>query len=94
MAAITQVDTNEAREFGTGALVAVEQVTVDVTLPANEYSLHVKARAALTANATYLALPSPTNAPTAAQVKALTRQVNALARLIIGADLLADTTGT
>lgn len=57
---------------------------------ANESSLHQKAAAALSANATFLALSSPTNAQNAAQVKALTRQCNALIRLAIR-DLSSDT---
>lgn len=59
---------------------------------ANEADLLSKARAAYAGNLTYLAIASPTNAQTAAQVKALTRQVNALIRLV-GRDL-ASTEGT
>ncbi len=57
-------------------------------------SEHVAARAktALTANAAFLAATNPTTAQAVAQVKALTRQVNALIRLV-GRDLLS-TDGT
>jgi hypothetical protein len=46
----------------------------------NEETLRQQARQALDANRTFLALASPTNAQTLAQVKALTRQVQALIR--------------
>lgn len=93
MAVVTQVNTNESIDHRTGARVA-QQVTVDVTEEAITYDLHVRARAALAGNATYLALATPTNAQNTAQVKALTRQHNALIRLIVAADLLTDNTGT
>jgi hypothetical protein len=58
----------------------------------NRRALISKAQAALTSNATYLAITSPTTAQNTAQVKALTRQVNALIRLTVKA--LDTTTGT
>lgn len=45
-------------------------------------ALDAKITTALTNNADFLALASPTNAQVGAQVKALTRQVNALMRLV------------
>lgn len=48
-----------------------------------------QAEDALVGNRTFLALSSPTNAQTLAQVKALTRQMNAVIRLAVG-----DLTGT
>ncbi len=54
------------------------------TSAANADELRDKATAALTANATYLALPSPTNAQNLAQIRALTREANALVRLLLG----------
>ena len=51
-----------------------------------------KAKAALAANATFLGLASPTNAQVVAQVKALTKEANALIKLEVR-DLL-DTSGT
>lgn len=58
----------------------------------NGTSLRDRARTALTSNATFLTLASPTNAQTLAQVRSLTRQVNALIRLEVGA--LDNVTGT
>lgn len=64
---------------------------VDPTV-ANANDLQSKVQAALTSNAAYLALASPTAAQTTAQVKALTREISALIRLT--QNLLDDTTGT
>jgi hypothetical protein len=66
--------------------------TADGTAAVNEKALLDKAKAALTANATFLAIATPSNAQVSAQVKALTRQVNALIKL--AARDLADTSGT
>jgi len=58
----------------------------------NADSLRAKASQAFAINATFLALASPTNAQTLAQVKALTRETNAIIRLLLGA--LDTTDGT
>lgn len=47
-------------------------------------TLRQQAQQALGANRTYIGLASPTAAQTAAQVKALSRQNNALIRLLLG----------
>jgi hypothetical protein len=53
-------------------------------LSANEATLRTRGKAALTTNATFLAITTPTTAQNAAQIKALTRQVDGLIRLIGG----------
>lgn len=58
----------------------------------NRAALLSKAQAAIQTNATYLALAAPTAAQSQAQVAALTRQVNALIRIV--AQLLDSTSGT
>lgn len=63
-----------------------EQATVALrcqSLNSVEEGLRRKARAALTRNRDYLAIPAPTNAQAVAQVTALTRQVTELARIIL-----------
>lgn len=50
----------------------------------NDATIRAQAANALTANRTYAALASPTAAQTTAQVKALTRQNNAIIRLLLG----------
>ena len=69
----TEVTRAEAR-----ALLAA---TPEGTAAVNEKTLLDKIGTALTNNATYLAIASPSAAQNTAQVKALTRQVNALMRL-------------
>lgn len=58
----------------------------------NAQTLQAKAQAALDANATYLAIASPTNAQVVAQLRRVTQENNALIRLTLGA--LDDTSGT
>lgn len=58
----------------------------------NEQQIRDKARQALASNASFLALATPTNAQTVAQVRALTRQTNALLRLYL--DALNDVSDT
>lgn len=52
---------------------------------ANGASLRDRAQQALAANATFLAIATPTNAQVVAQVQRLTRENNALIRLAVGA---------
>lgn len=62
------------------------------TSAANQATLLGKAQTALTNNANYLAIASPTNAQVSAQVAALTRQIDALIRIDI--NQLDSTAGT
>jgi hypothetical protein len=52
---------------------------------ANRETIMVRASAALTTNATFLALANPTTAQAITQVKVLTRECNGLIRLLLGA---------
>lgn len=71
-------------DYDLAALEAAVAAHVAIDEEANRVTIQDRARAALTANTTYLALTSPTAAQVAAQVKALTRQNNALIRLMLG----------
>lgn len=68
-------------------ILAAEQAaaTVAATQAANLATLQGKAQAALTANASFQAIASPTNAQIAAQVQALTKQVNGIIRQLSNA---------
>lgn len=68
-----------------------ERLIDETDLPANMRALLDKAPAAYTANRAYLALGNPAAAQNA-QVQRLTRQVNALWRVLLGqTDDLSDT---
>ena len=72
------------------AIAASDPATI--TASVNEKALIDKALAALTANNTFLAIATPTNAQVSAQGKALTRQ--STARLRLASRALSDTSGT
>ncbi len=82
--------TNE-RYDAKGALIESRSTP---TLPEdlNRDDLTSRAALALTTNAAFLAIAAPSNAQNATQIKALTRQVNALIRLVVGR--LEETAGT
>lgn len=63
-----------------------------VDYAANRAALAGKAAQAIAANNTFLALTSPTNAQTLAQVQRLTRENNAIIKILLGD--LSDTAGT
>ena len=54
----------------------------EATATTNERTISQQVEAALANNATFLGLASPTTAQNAAQIKALTRQMNGLIRLV------------
>lgn len=85
---ITTTDTNET--YQNGVVVSSATVVRDITASVVELDLHTKVRQAFTANRTYLAIATPTNAQVAAQVRQLTRQTQALIRLAVARDLLTD----
>ena len=60
-------------------------VDADNTDPnvANAATIYGRAQTALTTNQTYLALSSPTTAQNTAQIKALTRQMDAMLRFLL-----------
>ncbi len=75
-----------------GNVIGWDEETIPNTEEANAFTLRDRARTALAANATFLALASPTNAQTVAQVQRLTRECSALIRLLTSA--LDTTDGT
>lgn len=68
---------------GQGRILAVTEVPDDPT-KVTRRTLEDRATQALDANRAFLALQSPTNAQTLAQVRSLTRQNTALIRLLLG----------
>jgi len=73
-----------------GILEAVD--LPDDPIQVNTDTLHARCHQALSTNAAFLALASPTNAQTLAQVKVLTRECTALIRLLL--NQVDDITGT
>lgn len=95
--AITRTNRNQAWN-PQGQLVQDDVVVVDITRESIQFDIHAKARLALTANATFLAIGSPTNAQTLAQVQRLTRECSGIWRLLLAVDgafdLLVENTDT
>lgn len=85
---ITRTDFDEV--YQDSKLVERVERIVDITADVVELDLHTKARQAYTVNRAFLANAAPTNAQVLAQVRALTRQNQALIRLVVARDLLAD----
>lgn len=74
-----------------GQQVGTDLVEIPTTQGINLAALQNRAQAALATNTAFLAVASPTNAQTLAQVKALTKECSALIRLMLG--LLDSTDG-
>lgn len=83
-------DLDESNRASAQAVVDAHPPTAQAALDqaaaeqSNETSIRDKATQALQVNRDFLALTSPSNAQVVAQVKALTRQNNALIRLALG----------
>lgn len=90
---VTHPQAGEAQRAAVQALI--NAYTLDPDWPGGDDNASVliyRARQALAVNDTFLALGSPTNAQTLAQVQRLTRECSALIRLAIGvADSIAGT---
>jgi hypothetical protein len=76
-------------QTSTRAYTAAENAAADAEAArrigtSNKVTIESQVAAAITANKAYVALASPTNAQTTAQVKALSRQVNGVMRLLTG----------
>jgi len=84
--------TLESRPLTADEVARFTTLTGQMTGSANAAVVHSRAQAALTANAAFLALASPTNAQVVAQVQRLTKECNALIRLTLS--LLADISDT
>jgi hypothetical protein len=74
--------TYTVERYENGVLVESQTFTKP-TEQVNQETLMERAVAAMTSNADFLALASPTNAQAVAQVQSLTRQVNAIIRLLV-----------
>ena len=79
VAAVTTLDP------ATGDPVLASRPPAEVTGASYAETLKAQAAAALAGDVTYLALTTPTTAQAVAQVQALTRQTNALIRLVVRA---------
>ena len=81
--AITRTDVDEV--FGPdGRVLSSKPVVRDVTTDTNRQTIEQQAAQALDTNRAFLALASPNNAQTLAQVRALTRQNQGVIRLLLG----------
>jgi hypothetical protein len=75
-----------------GQYIGTDVETIPTPAQVNGATIRGRVAATLSANAAYLALPSPTNAQNAAQVQRLTRLTTALAKLML--EQLDTTDGT
>jgi hypothetical protein len=82
----------ETRPLSAAEVADFTSQQAQATTDANTATVKQRAQAALTANATFLALASPTNAQTLAQVQRLTKECSALIRLALSQlDTITDT---
>jgi hypothetical protein len=72
------------RPFTSAENTRADAVAAAAAAGANRVTIESQVAAAITANKAYVALASPTNAQTTAQVKALSRQLNGVMRLLTG----------
>ena len=81
------------RSYTTEENTAADARAAAALLVSNATTLRDRAAAALSSNADFLANASPTNAQAVTQVRALTRQVNAIIRLLVlnAVDDISDT---
>ena len=82
---VVPLTTAEQTAFDAGVAGAPAVEAANQAQRANLATIRQRAAQALTDNAAFLALPAPTAAQAIPQVVALTRQVNALIRLTLGA---------
>lgn len=87
----TKTVIDEEVDGPTGVVVSRAVRVVDITAEITELGLLGKSVAAVEANRSFIS-SSPTNAQIVAQVKALSRQMNALIRLTVAKELLDDDT--
>ncbi len=83
---------DEQSDFDARVAAAPAAAAALAIVMANQSTLQQRAQAALAANATYLALATPTAAQVGAQVAVLTKECSALIRLLL--NKLDDVSGT
>lgn len=97
--ATTRTDHNQVFD-GRGNVLSDTIVVVDNTPQTTVSTVAGRAKAAIAANNTFLAIGAPSNAQVGAQVTLLTKECTALIKMMaslipdIGADTLLDTNGT
>lgn len=95
----TRTDRNQVFDKN-GNVISDNPVVVDTTIQTTISTVAARAKAAIAANNTYLAIGAPSNAQVSAQVAQLTKECTGLIKLLasliteIGSDTLQDTNGT
>lgn len=74
----------EQRPFTSGEDAAFRERVKEEARTTNQAAIVQQARTAVSSNASYLAIGTPTNAQVAAQVRALTQQNNKIIRVLLG----------